>query len=194
MQKLVVLASGSGSNFQSIINSIEDGTITGAAIAGLIAGRPGIKAIQRAEKHNIPVHILQTDTARNLEKDLLEVLGRWKPDLIILAGFLKKIPSSVIRKYQGRIINIHPSLLPKYGGRGLYGSRVHQAVLDSGEQVTGCSVHYVNDQYDAGTVIDQVSVPVLPGDDAESLAARVLKEEHKLLPEVIQKLLTQNKQ
>jgi phosphoribosylglycinamide formyltransferase 1 len=103
-----------------------------------------------------------------------------------------RLPEEIIRKYPKRIINIHPSLLPKYGGKGYYGLKVHQAVLESGDQVTGCSVHYVNEIYDDGPVIEQIKVPVLPGDTPQSLSERVLKEEHKLLPAVINKLLTQN--
>lgn len=185
MQKLVVLASGSGSNFQSIINSIKEGSIKGATIVALIVNKSGIKAIERAKEHNIPVYILESD----FENNLGIILERLNPDLIVLAGFLKKIPSEVIRKYPDKIINIHPALLPKYGGKGFYGMKVHQDVIDAGDEVSGCTVHFVNEIYDTGKIIDQTTVPVKPDDTPEALAERILKQEHQLYPKVIQKLL-----
>jgi len=185
VHKLVVLASGSGSNFQSIINSVKDGTIKGASIEALIAGKSGIEAIERAKKNDIPVYTLGAE----FESELIEILDELNPDLIILAGFLKKIPSEVIDKYPNKIINIHPSLLPKYGGKNFYGMKVHQAVIEAGDDVSGCTVHYVNEIYDAGKIIDQVTVPVKADDTPETLSKRILKQEHQLYPKVIQKLL-----
>ena len=183
------MASGSGSNFQAIIDSVDRGTID-AKITGLIAGKPHIKAIERANKHDIPVTILTQKGSSEFEKELLSVLQKLKPDLIVLAGFLRKIPDQVVSAYPDRIINIHPSLLPKYGGKGFYGEHVHRAVIESGDSESGCSVHYVNEQYDEGDIIAQVRVPVKADDTPDSLAKRVLEEEHKLLPNVIAKLLT----
>lgn len=191
VKNIVVLASGSGSNFQSIIDSIERGTLN-ARIAGLIAGSPGIKAIERAQNHNIPVKVLSPSSEEQLSSDLLAIFELWKPDLIILAGFLKKIPANVVHSYRNQIINIHPSLLPKFGGKGFFGERVHCAVLDAGELESGCTVHYVNEQYDDGDIIDQIHVPVLENDTPSALGKRVLEAEHKLLPAVISKLLTKN--
>ncbi|WP_069130230.1 phosphoribosylglycinamide formyltransferase [Rhodohalobacter halophilus] len=188
MKKIVVLASGSGTNFQAVIDSVQDGTIN-ATISGLIAGKAGIGAIDRAVKAEIPYYILTATTSAELEQQLLEKLNEWDPDLIVLAGFLKKIPGAVIDQYRNRIINIHPSLLPKFGGKGFYGMNVHRAVIESGEQVSGCTVHYVNEFYDQGDIIRQTSVPISKDDTPESLAKNVLKEEHKLLPEVIAELL-----
>jgi len=185
VQKLVVLASGSGTNFQAIINSIKDGSIKGAAIVALIVNKSDIKVIERAKEHNIPIYILESD----FENNLRIILERLNPDLIVLAGFLKKIPSAVIKKYPDKIINIHPSLLPKYGGKGFYGMKVHEAVIDAGDEVSGCTVHFVNEIYDAGKIIDQKTVPVKSDDTPETLAARILKQEHLLYPKVIQKLL-----
>lgn len=193
MKNIVVLASGSGSNFQAIIDAIESGRIRGAAIAGLIAGMPGIRAAERAKSAGIPVKVLDgTLPGSQSEKQLAEYLENWDPDLIVLAGYLKKIPDSVVRRYHNRIINIHPSLLPKYGGKGFYGSRVHSAVLEAGDRETGCTVHYVNEQYDRGDIIRQVRVPVKPDDSVETLSKRVLSKEHQLLPDVIDKLLNPN--
>lgn len=118
-------------------------------------------------------------------------LSRFNADLIVLAGYLLKIPEQIIREYRKRIINIHPSLLPKYGGKGFYGKRVHRAVLKSGDSETGCTVHYVSEEYDEGPIIAQTRVPVRESDDPDTLAARVLEQEHKLLPAVIATLVKQ---
>lgn len=191
MKKLVVFASGSGSNFQSIIDAIGEHRIK-AKITGLITNRENTGAEKRAIRHNIPVAIISDHNPLSYEDKLKNQLADWSPDLIVLAGFLKKIPDLIVRKYQNRIINIHPSLLPKYGGKGFYGIKVHEAVLHSGDALTGCTVHFVNENYDEGDIIEQIEVEVLDSDTPETLASRVLNEEHKLLPIVIQKLLNQN--
>ncbi len=191
MKKLVIFASGSGSNFQAIINSIENNDIP-AEIAGLIVNKRNIQAVNRAEKHGIPVAVLSTDDEPMFEEQLLRQLDEWEPDLIVLTGFLKKIPERIVRKYPNKIINIHPALLPKFGGKGFYGLRVHRAVLEAGEKESGCTVHYVNEEYDKGDIIAQEKVPVYPADTPEQLAKRILKKEHKLLPSVIKKIIKQN--
>ena len=193
MKNIVVLASGSGSNFQAIIDAVESGEISNAAIAGLVAGKPGIRAAERAKSAGIPVEVLERSIPQDeSNRQLEEYLEKWNPDLVVLAGYLKKIPDHIVRRYHNRIINIHPSLLPKYGGKGFYGSRVHSAVLEGGDPETGCTVHYVNEQYDRGDIIRQVRVPVKSGDTVESLSKRVLEKEHELLPEVINELLNSN--
>ena len=191
MKKLVIFASGSGSNFQAIIDAIESGYIT-AEIAGLVSNKEGIGAIERARNHNIPVAVISDSDHEQFTSRLKQQLADWKPDLIILAGFLKKIPDEIVRLYRNKIINIHPALLPKHGGKGFYGLRVHRAVLEAGDQESGCTVHYVNENYDEGDVIRQAKVPVHQTDTPETLAARVLKEEHKLLPSVIKQIINQN--
>lgn len=188
MKKLVVFASGSGSNFQAIIDAVENGTIS-AEIAGLISNKKEAGAVGRAQKHQIPVRIIPAEDPGFFVKELPRQLDIWSPDLIVLAGFLKKIPDKILKKYPRRIINIHPSLLPKYGGKGFYGQRVHQAVLDAGDDISGCTVHYVNEEYDRGDIIRQERVDVLPGDTPETLAARVLSREHQILPVVIKDLI-----
>lgn len=190
MKKLVVFASGSGSNFQAIIDAIREHRIK-AQITGLITNRENTGAEKRAIHHNIPVAIISDNDPSSNENKLENRLADWSPDLIVLAGYLKKVPDHIVRKYQNRIINIHPSLLPKYGGKGFYGLNVHEAVLRSGDTLTGCTVHYVNENYDEGDIIDQIEVEVHDTDTPETLASRVLKEEHKLLPNVIKKLLNQ---
>ncbi|MDX1590422.1 MAG: phosphoribosylglycinamide formyltransferase [Balneolaceae bacterium] len=193
MKHIVVFASGSGSNFQAIIDAIEAGQIKDAIIAGLIAGKPGIQAIERAEKAGIPVEILDSSASgEQADQQITGKLADWKPDLIVLAGYLKKIPDSVVKEFDRKMINIHPSLLPKFGGKGYYGSKVHSAVLEAGERESGCTVHFVNEQYDQGSIIRQVRVPVLADDTVESLSKRVLEKEHELLPAVINELLNSN--
>lgn len=190
MKKLVIFASGSGTNMQAVIDGIEEESIH-AEIAGLITNKQDIHAVERAKKHHIPVCVITETDAEDYASTLEKQLSEWQPDLLILAGFLKKIPDSIIRKYENKIINIHPALLPKFGGKGFYGLKVHKAVLESGDKETGCTVHYVNEEYDKGPIISQTKVPVHPSDTPEILAKRVLKAEHKLLPSVIKKLINQ---
>lgn len=175
---------------QAIIDEVKAGEIQ-AEIAGLIVNKPEIKAIERAEKFNIPVTVITDKDENNFEDKLKKQLKEWEPDLIVLAGFLKKIPNLIIKEYKNKIINIHPALLPKYGGKGYYGLNVHKAVLESGDNESGCTVHYVNEEYDKGPIIDQAKVPVQSSDTPEILAKRVLKAEHDLLPSVIKKLINQ---
>ncbi len=188
MKKLVVFASGSGSNFQAIIDAVKQKKLN-VEIAGLITNRDKIGAIDRAIKNRIPFQVVQVSDDELFAKRLAELLHQWQPDLIILAGFLKKIPSEIVSAYPDKIINIHPALLPKFGGKGFYGLRVHKAVLESGDAVTGCTVHFVDNEYDCGQIIEQIEVPVFASDSPESLAKRVLKAEHELLPSVINNLI-----
>lgn len=180
--RLAVLASGSGSNFQAILDARRDGRLE-AVVAVLVASKPGIGAIVRAEAAGIPVEI--PDQADSLAA----VLKRVAPDRIILAGWLRRIPSELVEAYAGRILNIHPALLPKYGGAGMYGRHVHEAVILAGETISGCTVHEVTEAYDEGPILGQATVPVHPDDTPETLAARVLAEEHSLYPSIIQRHL-----
>ncbi|MDR9419705.1 phosphoribosylglycinamide formyltransferase [Gracilimonas sp.] len=188
MKNLVVFASGSGTNFQSIIDAVESGELT-ANIAGLITNKPNIGALERALTHGIPSRIIspqEYSTEDEFAEELLKQLRAWGTDLIALAGYLKKIPSSVIREYENRILNIHPALLPKFGGKGFYGLNVHKAVIEAGEKESGCSVHIVTEEFDEGPVITQKKVPVQNDDTPKKLAQRILEQEHKLYPEAIQ--------
>lgn len=196
MTNIVVFASGTGTNFQAIIDAIEDGLITDARITGLIAGKSGIKAIDRAKNHNIPTQVVRKDRfggEDEFAEKLLELLNQLDANLLVLAGYLQKIPSRVIRHYKGNIINIHPSLLPAYGGKGYYGKKVHQAVLANGESESGCTVHHVTDKYDDGPIIGQRKVQVREDDTPETLAERISAKEHELLPAVIQELIHNDK-
>jgi len=191
LKNIVVFASGSGTNFQAVIDAVESGEIK-ARIRGLVASKPGIGALERARNHGIEHRILAPsdfETGDAYVSALLELLEKWNTDLIVLAGYMLKIPAPVIERYPQRIINIHPALLPKYGGKGFYGTRVHEAVLEGGEEESGCTVHYVTEEYDDGPIIAQKRVPVKEADDPETLAARVLEQEHRLLPKVVARLV-----
>lgn len=193
MINIVVFASGSGTNFQSIINAVESGRISGH-ITGLITNKKDIKAIKRAQTHNIDhVYLNPADFYSHPQyvKALLNQLDKWNTDLIALAGYMIKVPPEVINRYQQRIVNIHPSLLPKYGGKGFYGMNVHRAVIENRENESGCTVHFVTEEYDQGPILGQRKVPVKDSDNPDTLAKRVLKEEHKLFPSVIAALADQ---
>ena len=193
MINIVVFASGSGTNFQALIDAVESGQINGR-IAGLITNKKGIQAIERAQTHSIDHKYLTPSdfsSHRKYVEVLLSQLKKWDTQLIVLAGYMIKIPVEIIDEYKNRIVNIHPSLLPKYGGKGFYGMKVHRAVIDNKETTSGCTVHIVTEEYDQGPILGQRKVPVKKSDDAETLAKRILKEEHKLFPKIIAKLARQ---
>ncbi|SMO86383.1 phosphoribosylglycinamide formyltransferase [Gracilimonas mengyeensis] len=190
-KNIVVFASGSGTNFQAIIDAAESGHLN-ARISGLITNKKDIGSIERAKKHSIPVKIIPpTDfsSEQDFATHLIKQLEKWNADLVVLAGYLKKIPKQMIQAYPNRILNIHPALLPKYGGKGFYGIHVHRAVLEAGEEESGCTIHIVTEAFDEGPVLAQAKVPVKKDDTPEELANRILKEEHKLYPAVIQQHL-----
>lgn len=187
MKNIVVFASGSGSNFQSIIDATLTGKIN-ARIVGLISNKHGIKALERARINTIPTFVIsekEFDSIETYEEKLIEKILFWETDFIVLAGFLRKIPSSLIQKFDKKILNIHPSLLPKFGGKGFYGLNVHKAVIQAKEEYSGCTIHLVSDEYDTGSILAQAKVPVLKTDTPENLATRVLKMEHTLYPQTI---------
>lgn len=191
MNNLVVFASGSGSNFQSIIDAISEGKLT-ANIVGFISNNETATSVKRAKKNDIPVLIISESQFKDQDTysdTLLSKLDEWNADVLILAGFLKKIPSKIISAYENNILNIHPSLLPKYGGKGFFGMKVHEAVIANNETESGCSVHIVTEEYDEGPVIGQSKVSVLASDTSSDLAERVLEQEHKLYPLLIKKHL-----
>ena len=183
MVNISVLVSGGGTNLQALIDKVESGELAGAEIVQVISSREGVFALERAAKAGIKGKVIK-DT-----DGLLEALAEENTDLVVLAGYMKVLEPPVIDAYRGRIINIHPSLIPKYCGKGFYGKRVHQAVLDGGETVSGATVHFVYEGVDTGEIILQREVPVEPGDTADTLAARVLKTEHVILAEGIKKVM-----
>ncbi len=191
MKKIAVFASGGGTDFQSVIDANEREKF--CEIALLIASKDGIGAIERAKKHSIPSRVFAKKDYPDLERlysELAYLLNMHGVDYIVLAGWLKIIPQSFIKAFEDRIINIHPSLIPAFCGAGMYGLKVHQAVLDYGAKVSGCTVHFVNEVPDGGAIIAQRAVEVKDGDIAESLQRRILEEEHKLLPYCVKKLCT----
>lgn len=187
MLKIAVFASGGGTDFQSIIDAVKSGELD-AEIAYLVAGKPGIYAIQRAMDNGIPYGIYAKNDYPSINAlclELARVLTEKGIDLIVLAGYLNIITEELIKPFENRIINIHPSLIPKHSGAGYYGMKVHESVIKSGDKKSGATVHYVNEIPDGGAIIMQTEVDVLPGDTAETLAKRVLEAEHKLLPEAV---------
>jgi len=185
LKNIAVLASGNGSNAEEIIRHFKDSDKAKVVLVG--SNKKEAYVLERAKNHNIPSFCFnRADLEEGRVKDrLLEE----KVDLIVLAGFLLKVPEHLIDVFPSRIINIHPALLPKYGGKGMYGSYVHQAVKDNNELSTGITIHYVNHNYDEGEIIFQQSVNVLPEDSPEDIAGKVHILEHKYFPKVIESLL-----
>ncbi len=180
---IVVLVSGSGSNLQSIIDSIADKTLN-ADIRAVISNKADAYAIERAGKANIPIEIIehdQHDSRESFDAELTQCIKKYQPQLIVLAGFMRILSDDFVNHFYGKMINIHPSLLPRY--QGLH---THRRVLNAGDDSHGLSIHYVSAELDAGPVILQKSVPVLEHDTEESLAQRVLEQEHIAYPQVIQ--------
>ena len=192
MLRTLVLVSGGGTNLQAIIDRIEDKTITGAEIVGVLSNNYGVYALVRAEKAGIPGEVLSPKDFENREdfnNAFLEKLKSYNPDLIVLAGFLVKIPEAVIEEFEGRIINIHPSLIPAFCGTGYYGLKVHEAALKRGVKVSGATVHFVDSGMDTGPIIAQRAVYVEDGDTPEILQRRIMEQaEWKILPEAISKI------
>ncbi len=189
MKRIAVFASGGGTDFQSVIDANEREKF--CEIACLIASKEGIGAIERARKSGISTGVFSKRDYPDLEKlyaELTYFLNFHRVDYIVLAGWLKIIPESFIKTFEDRIINIHPSLIPAFCGAGMYGLKVHEAVINYGAKVSGCTVHFVNEVPDGGAVIAQVPVRVEEGDTPETLQARILIEEHKLLPYCVKKL------
>ncbi len=193
MKKIAVFASGSGSDFQSIIDANTREHF--CEIALLVASKAGIFAIERAKKHGIESIVCNAHDFSSQEEfgaQLIRELRAHEVDYIVLAGYLSRIPENLIGAFQDRIINIHPSLIPSFSGKGFFGINVHRAAIEYGVKVSGLTVHFVDEQYDNGAIILQQAVPVRDDDTAESLQLRILEEEHRVLPEVV-KLLTTGK-
>ena len=192
MLRVGVMVSGGGTNLQAILDRLAEGSITNAEIAAVISNNPGAYALERARKHGIPaVCVSPKEYAKREEfnEALLAKVDEYAPDLIVLAGFLVKIPQQMIDKYEHRIINIHPSLIPSFCGVGYYGLKVHEAALTRGVKITGATVHYVDGGMDTGPILLQKAVEVKDGDTPESLQRRVMEEaEWVILPEAIDRI------
>ncbi len=185
----IVSGQGRGSNLGALIEGCADGNI-GCRIAVVIGTRADAPALERARDAGVPISVI---SPRKFEQDaagygtaILNILHKYEIELICLAGYMRKLPVAVVCEFAGRVMNIHPALLPFFGGKGMYGEHVHQAVLDSGMKVSGCTVHFVDEQYDTGPIILQTTVPVEEDDTPATLGKRVLREEHRAYVRAVQ--------
>lgn len=186
MKKIVVFASGSGTNAENIIKYFS-ATKTGV-VTNVFTNNANAKVIERARNHQIPTAIFNKQDL--YEGKVLHEIDNIKPDLIVLAGFLLKFPQNIIEAYPDKIINIHPALLPKYGGKGMYGMHIHKAVVENNEKETGITIHYVNENYDEGNIIFQQRVVLTENDTPDDVAAKIHDLEQEYFPLIIEKLLT----
>ncbi|AKQ46513.1 phosphoribosylglycinamide formyltransferase [Rufibacter radiotolerans] len=185
-KNIIIFASGSGSNAQRLLEHFEHHPHI--QIVALFSNNPDAYALQRAQNFGVPTAVFDRPSLKAGE--VQKQVEAYNPDLIVLAGFLWLLPAAFVQAFPHKIINIHPALLPKFGGKGMHGQHVHQAVLEANEFETGITIHYVNEHYDEGAPIFQERCPVEPHDTAETIAARVLTLEHQHLPRVVEELLT----
>lgn len=186
MKSIILFASGNGSNAENIVRQFNGkGQIT---VRALFCNNPKAGVIARMEHLGVPVHIFDRSTFQS-PNTFLQLLGQYHPDLLVLAGFLWLIPEYLVTAYSGKIINIHPALLPKFGGKGMYGHHVHKAVLAAGEKEHGITVHFVNSKYDEGQPIVQAKFDIIPGDDLQRIQERIAKLEMLYFPEAIKRVL-----
>ncbi len=188
---IAFFASHRGSNMQAVIDACKTGRLNARACV-VISNNGDSEALEKAQREGIPYFHLSAKTHPDpdkLDEEILGVLESHGAEWIVLAGYMKKLGPKVLRKFEGRILNVHPSLLPKYGGKGMCGEAVHAAVLAAGEKVTGVTVHLVDEQYDHGKILAQCEIPVSGGDTVESLSGRVLEREHLLLVETLNRII-----
>jgi phosphoribosylglycinamide formyltransferase-1 len=186
MKRVVIFASGSGTNAENLITFFQN--IDNVSVIQVLTNNPHAKVLDRAKKLKVSAlsfnRIAFTET-----DDVLNLLKANNPDLIVLAGFLWKFPEAILNTFPNKVINVHPALLPKYGGKGMYGMHVHEAVVKNKETVTGITIHYVNEHYDEGTIIFQATCEVAPTDSAQDVAAKIHELEMEYFPRVVDKLL-----
>ena len=181
---LAIFASGTGSNFINIYNNIINGKIN-ANLNILISNNPNCQAVNFAKNNGINYSIINKFRCKSIMDEILDVLNNNNIHLVLLAGYMKKIPEVVVNKYSRKIINIHPALLPKFGGAGFYGMNIHEAVIKNREKETGITIHFVDNDYDTGEIIYQEKIKVKNEDSPDILAKRVLELEHKIYPEIV---------
>lgn len=184
----VVLCSGKGSNLAAIIAACASGVIP-AKVTAVISSSPEAKALHIAETNNIPAISLPASSIEDRNLYLVDQVKEIKPDFIVLAGYVKKVPDSLLEIFPDKIINIHPSLLPEFGGKGMYGLNVHKAVIEAGKKQSGLTIHLVSSEYDRGRILKQVSLDVAPEETPESLSDKILALEHKHFPLVIREFI-----
>ena len=189
MKRVVIFASGSGSNAENLIRFFQNKD--NAAVVQVLTNNPRAKVIERCKNLNISC-LSFNRTAFYTTNDILKILKSQSPDLIVLAGFLWKFPESILNEFPNKVINIHPALSPKFGGKGMFGMHVHEAVVSQKETETGITIHYVNENYDEGAIIFQAKCEVLASDSAKDVAAKIHELEMKYFPEVVEDLLNKN--
>jgi len=190
MMRLGLLASHNGSNLGAIVAACQDGRIAATPVV-TIGNNSGAFALERARRAGIPVVHLSNQTHPDpaaLDAAMAATLAAHAVDLVVLAGYMKRLGPEMLERWRGRIVNVHPSLLPKFGGKGMYGERVHAAVIAAGERVTGATIHHLTEEYDQGPIIAQVFMPVEPGDTAATLAARLPPHEHALYVDTLARI------
>jgi phosphoribosylglycinamide formyltransferase-1 len=185
-KNIAIFASGSGTNAENIVNYFKNKS--NIKIKIILTNKPKAFVIERAKKLNIPVKIFNKEEFYNSDK-ILQLLKNENIDLVVLAGFLWLIPQNIIDEFEGRIINIHPALLPKYGGKGMYGNNVHKAVIEAKEKESGITIHYVNKKYDDGAIIFQAKCKINPNETPDSLAEKIHSLEYKFYPKIIEQIL-----
>jgi|TARA_R100000789_G_scaffold94028_1_gene93614 phosphoribosylglycinamide formyltransferase-1 len=190
-KKIVVFASGSGTNAENIIKFFKKSPNT--SVVAVFSNKRSAKVLKRAHDLNVKALYFDKDALYN-SYDVLHILEDINPDLIVLAGFMWIFPEDILKKFPGKIVNIHPALLPKYGGKGMYGMRVHETIIKNKEKESGISIHFVNENYDEGEIIFQAKTDVSEEDTPESLAEKIHKLEYKHFPEIIQQLLQKKSQ
>lgn len=188
MKKIVIFASGSGTNAENIIRHFKSNNI--GMVVSVFTNNPNAKVIERAKNFQVATEIFSKDDLNS--GIVLQKIKNIAPDLIVLAGFLLKMPDAIVEAYPNLIINVHPALLPKYGGKGMYGMHVHKAIVANKEKETGITIHYVNENYDEGNIIFQKKVTVLVTDTPEVVAEKIHELEQKYFPSVIEEVLTSN--
>ena len=189
MKRIVIFASGSGTNAENLINFFFNSE--NASVIKVLTNNPDAKVIERCKKLNVSTLIFDKEAFLQ-SNDILNILKSLNTDLIVLAGFLWKFPEFILKEFENKVINIHPALLPKYGGKGMYGLRVHEAVVQNNENETGITIHYVNENYDEGAIIFQAKCEVTKTDTANNIAAKIHKLEMEHFPRVVKSLLFPN--
>ena len=186
--RLGALASHGGTNLQAIIDACKSGELN-AEVCVVISNNSGARALERARSEGIPAfHLSSITHPQSFDEEICRTFEEHNVDLVLLAGYMRLLGPATLARYRGRVLNSHPALLPKFGGKGMYGSNVHQAVLDAGESVTGVTIHHVDDQYDHGATLAQCEVPVLPSDTLETLEERVKERERRFWVETLSSL------
>jgi phosphoribosylglycinamide formyltransferase-1 len=188
MKKILIFASGSGTNAENLIKYFQESKV--GVVTGVFTNNPNAKVIDRAKKYDVPTVIFTKEEF--FESKILHKIKEFQPDVIVLAGFLLKVPANIIALFPNKIVNIHPALLPKYGGKGMYGMHIHKAVIENKEKETGITIHYVDENYDEGAILFQESVALSGTDTPESVAVRIHTLEQKYFPELIEKVLNLN--